>query len=316
MAYTRTLLRTNLINHPLATTQHCNAPRPTPATHAPVESSTTSTTMTSTTVQRRGSSCDGHASSSSERLLIKVNEAMFDAYTQYHALFPLQAAAYLFMSSTLPSLTLPFPLVSLSSSTNLSSILPPFNPPSESVRKAISNINTGQSWKDALTSIRTSVESDIIRSSNSSSSSTITFTSPLLYYVDSTIIVLHDMYPKSNGGHLLFMVRSSWELGRRTSAGERDVVNGLTSIRMIDDLEGITLFHEKVEIIKDHVLQSQSSPSSSSSKSGGHVLGYHVIPSLNPLHLHLLLSSTPTGKCVKNKKHINSFIPPFVVTPL
>lgn len=36
------------------------------------------------------------------------------------------------------------------------------------------------------------------------------------------------------------------------------------------------------------------------------LMGYHAVPSLTPLHLHII-SSDFDSECIKNKKHINSF---------
>ena len=42
-------------------------------------------------------------------------------------------------------------------------------------------------------------------------------------------------------------------------------------------------------------------------------LGYHAIPSLTPLHLHII-STDLESNCIKTKRHINSFTSSFFIT--
>ena len=100
-------------------------------------------------------------------------------------------------------------------------------------------------------------------------------------------------YPKAKY-HLLLMCRK--DIGR------------LSRIQTLNDLEPSNL----PEIREFHTLARNiaSALSSNNDPSITMKLGYHALPSFEPLHLHII-SSDLDSTCITKRKHIVSFISPF-----
>jgi aprataxin len=140
------------------------------------------------------------------------------------------------------------------------------------------------SWQHALSAILTHVETDA--------------SSPIVLFMNENYVCIYDKYPKAKH-HCLLMPR----LGMLKVSS----INELTP----HHLDELKRFHALARNIV-HELQT------SISNAGDHPipefkLGYHAIPSLTPLHLHII-STDFDSSCMKTKHHINSFTSKFFVT--
>lgn len=124
---------------------------------------------------------------------------------------------------------------------------------------------------------------------------------------DNNVIVIHknqkfvctyDKFPKAKH-HLLLMCRNY----PANPSCLRNVMslNDLTK----DHLEELREFHQFGRSIAAAICGDD--------KSTSFKLGYHAIPSLHPLHLHII-SSDLDSPCVTTRKHITSFASMFFVT--
>ena len=135
--------------------------------------------------------------------------------------------------------------------------------------------------------------------------------SELFMDVDN-FVVIYDAYPKAKI-HLLIIPKRHYLL-----------CNGIEYL-MKKDLPKVEEMHRLARRIVDSnamviALQQHGSSSTTSSSSGrvrtgtSLLLGFHSVPSLHPLHLHLI-SDDFNSEALKNKKHWNSFTTEFFVSP-
>ena len=226
--------------------------------------------------------------------------------------------------------------------------LPPYNPPSLPIP-----IDKSINFKNVLSHILTTVEKDIMDYKNrryttpssdddddghNDKSSTLKpltkYSHPLIYLADEQVVIIYDGYPKCPEGHLLLLFRKSYVSESGVEFGK---INSLSDLSTEDDvIRNIKEFHYKGGVVGRFLsgggigegdlslLTSSSSASASSSSTTttrkSYTLGYHAIPSLTPLHLHLLLSpiSTPLQRLInspntKSMHHIQSFQQPFLI---
>ena len=110
---------------------------------------------------------------------------------------------------------------------------------------------------------------------------------------------------------------SDADLGRRRGLSHADTLQDLSA----EDYESVAALHAKGRRIASFYSDCLSSSSSSSSSSVASApvpsfrLGYHAIPSLKPLHLHIISEDFDAPSRVKlTKKHILSNTTRFFVT--
>ena len=116
-----------------------------------------------------------------------------------------------------------------------------------------------------------------------------------VYCEDRACVVIYDRYPKARV-HLLLLSKHQPPL--RSIA---DVDSA--SAHVVSELK------DRADAIAAHLVDQLRLPLSTSLLSG-----FHAIPSLTPLHLHLV-SSDFDSACLKHKKHWNSFTTAFFVPP-
>ncbi len=105
---------------------------------------------------------------------------------------------------------------------------------------------------------------------------------------DTTCVVIYDRYPKARVHLLVIPTSTSHSL---------NTVSDLTSA----DLSLLGELKIRVEAITDHLSASLHLP-----RTTDFLVGFHSIPSLEPLHLHVLTSDLESPH-LKLKKHWNSF---------
>lgn len=110
---------------------------------------------------------------------------------------------------------------------------------------------------------------------------------------DEHTVVIRDKYPKARV-HLLILCRAD-----------------------IPGPSALTVAHlpvlEAMEAMAERQMQRLiASQPPSSSATPAFLLGFHAVPSMRQLHLHLL-SSDLDSECLKHKKHYNSFATPFLI---
>jgi len=112
-----------------------------------------------------------------------------------------------------------------------------------------------------------------------------------IYYQDENILVIYDLFPKSQQ-HLLILPKKL----------------KIDSIRELkkEHLSLLKLMHTRAEWV------AESLKKQSNSKDMNFRLGYHSIPSMRLLHLHVI-SQDFDSPSLKNIKHWNSFNTPFFV---
>lgn len=169
--------------------------------------------------------------------------------------------------------------------------------------------------------------------------------SPVIAYTD-TLVLVRDKYPKA-ALHLLVLVRpvrpstatssaaihssagSPLTMSADTSASV-DLRATLGSCQSVSALRGTATCMQAIAKLREearHLLAAVTSdgrlplaaiPSSCKDKEGALdvdrlVLGFHAIPSLTPLHLHVLSPDLINGPCTKSKQHYNSFTTDFFI---
>eukprot|EP01089_Gocevia_fonbrunei_P003550 TRINITY_DN1353_c0_g1_i3.p1 TRINITY_DN1353_c0_g1~~TRINITY_DN1353_c0_g1_i3.p1 ORF type:complete len:193 (+),score=19.25 TRINITY_DN1353_c0_g1_i3:1471-2049(+) len=110
-----------------------------------------------------------------------------------------------------------------------------------------------------------------------------------IYEHNSDLIVIFDAYPKAKK-HLLILPTK--------------LINGFSELDL-KDIELITKMKLKAEEIAGKLTAADSSLCFQ--------IGFHAIPSMRQLHLHLI-STDFDSPCLKNKKHWNSFTSNFFIT--
>lgn len=165
--------------------------------------------------------------------------------------------------------------------------------------------------------------------------------SPVLAYTDA-IVLVRDKYPKAEL-HLLVLVRPPSGPGPAAPAAHttatgahpaaRDSVDMravLGSCQRVSALRGTATHAQAVIQLKeatrqllltvtsDGRLPLSTIPSSCKDAEGRFdvekvLLGFHALPSLTPLHLHVLSPDLCNGPCTKSKQHYNSFTTEFLV---
>jgi len=121
-----------------------------------------------------------------------------------------------------------------------------------------------------------------------------------------TAVCFYDKYRKARK-HLLLIPRPGSPLGKVKSISDLTPSVHLESLKELDSLG---------RAIASAIGGGDDYDNTSSASGGYQILcGYHAVPSLVPLHLHII-SSEFDSDCIKNKKHINSFTnPSFFVSP-
>ena len=104
----------------------------------------------------------------------------------------------------------------------------------------------------------------------------------------SSYVCFYDKYRKARH-HLLLIPRPSSSLGN---------INSISDLIPTQHLKELREFHSYGRIIASSVIKNNQRHRM--------LMGYHAVPSLTPLHLHII-SSDFDSECIKNKKHINSF---------
>lgn len=129
---------------------------------------------------------------------------------------------------------------------------------------------------------------------------------PIVFFGNEKFVSTYDRYPKGRY-HVLVM--------RRHRKLQHD--GQLRHIKTLNDLEPQHLhelreFHSFASSIASRIQAFHATTTSHGSLDLR--LGYHAIPSLEHLHLHII-SSDFDSPCIKTHTHIASFIPPFFVGP-
>ena len=104
----------------------------------------------------------------------------------------------------------------------------------------------------------------------------------------SSYVCFYDKYRKARQ-HLLLIPRPSSPLGS---------INSISDLIPSQHLNDLREFHSHGLSIASAVTKNEQRHRM--------LMGYHALPSLTPLHLHII-SSDFDSECIKNKKHINSF---------
>ena len=177
--------------------------------------------------------------------------------------------------------------------TSNSVAVPPlvYNPPQKE------DFPQSASFRTALVDILANVESSTSQSENN----------PIVLFKSDKYVCIYDKYPKAKY-HVLLMCRQ-----RRNHDGsilnKVQTLNDLTPLHLADLRE----FHELGRNISSRLMQLDKSTNNPANTSM--MLGYHAIPSLLPLHLHII-SSDFDSPCITTRKHIVSFHSQlFFVTP-
>lgn len=149
--------------------------------------------------------------------------------------------------------------------------------------------STSSSWRDALSNILSFIET--------TSSSEIN--PPFVLFKNEKYVCLYDKYPKAKH-HCLLLPR-------------RGILLSVSSINELTPhhLASIREFHTVAKNIV-HQLQKTILPYNND-RAITFKLGYHAIPSLTPLHLHII-STDFDSICIKTKRHVNSFTSAFFVS--
>jgi len=86
-------------------------------------------------------------------------------------------------------------------------------------------------------------------------------------------------------------------------------INSIQELKT-QDLEKLRVLHVGASAVASHLLKSNQNVSKRLLK-----VGYHAVPSLLPLHIHII-SQDFDSDCLKNKKHWNSFTTDFFISTL
>lgn len=168
-------------------------------------------------------------------------------------------------------------------------IVPPlsYSPPK------VNDFPQASSWQDALLDILSLIES------NNGSSLV-----PIVLFRNDKYVCIYDKFPKAKY-HCLLMPRRR-HLGEMFN--DVQTINDLTPYHL-DELREFHTLGRNIARRLHESIQNESGNSHISIK-----LGYHAIPSLKPLHLHII-SSDLDSTCITRRNHIQSFTSLFFVTP-
>ena len=145
----------------------------------------------------------------------------------------------------------------------------------------------------------------------------------VLYYNDD-YVVINDLYPKSSV-HLLVLSRNAgknklhpFEAFQDTAFLEAMKIE-VTKVRNIvaSELRRKNGSHSSTDNARSEAINSDPPPSPSELPAGRDwskdvISGVHAHPSMSHLHVHVL-SVDRVSKCLRHKKHYNSFNTPFLV---
>lgn len=131
------------------------------------------------------------------------------------------------------------------------------------------------SWQNALSTILSRTETH----------------ASIILFQNEKYLCIYDKYPKAKY-HCLLMPR-----------------NGILQVSGINELT----LHHLDELKEFHTLARNIASKLQSSTKSTFQLGYHAIPSLTPLHLHIV-STDFHSACIKTRRHIHSFTSSFFVT--
>ncbi|KAL7579974.1 hypothetical protein ACA910_004968 [Epithemia clementina (nom. ined.)] len=158
-----------------------------------------------------------------------------------------------------------------------------------------------------------------------------------IYYHDDNCVVIYDGYPKARM-HLLLLPRrlvAAPDQRQQQNGNDSGVTGSGRSLRSIADLskdlhyEELKKSHATARQIVQHLTKEYRSLYCNKNKNKSKDsnadaafadtdnncllrMGYHAIPSLDNLHLHII-STDLDSPCLKNKKHYNSFTTSFFV---
>jgi aprataxin len=140
-----------------------------------------------------------------------------------------------------------------------------------------------------------------------------------IVYNDENCIIIKDVYPKSSF-HFLLLAKETF-LSRRSVA--ELVPTDLDKLKTLHDtakaftqqllkiLSGVEEEVRKVEIRP--LFQNELREKKETKNSIGEFkFGYHIVPSLYPLHLHIITDDY-NSTCLKTKSHWNSFVTDYFV---
>lgn len=142
------------------------------------------------------------------------------------------------------------------------------------------------SWRNALYDILSSVEANVDDDN------------AIILFKNSKFVCTYDKFPKARH-HLLLMCRNY-----STNPSCLMNVKSLNDLTK-DHLDELREFH--------NLAKSIAAAISRDAKSNSFKIGYHSIPSLHPLHLHII-SSDLDSPCITTRKHIVSFSSDFFVS--
>eukprot|EP00986_Skeletonema_menzelii_P017400 scaffold19268_cov148-Skeletonema_menzelii.AAC.7 len=142
------------------------------------------------------------------------------------------------------------------------------------------------SWRNALYDILSSVEANVEDDA-------------IILFKTSKFVCTYDKFPKARH-HLLLMCRHY--SSNPSCLMNVKSMNDLTK----DHLDELREFHNLAKSIVAAISRDVT-------KSNPFKIGYHSIPSLHPLHLHII-SSDLDSPCITSRKHIVSFSSDFFVS--
>jgi len=149
------------------------------------------------------------------------------------------------------------------------------------------------SWRNALDDVLSTVE--------------LGTNDPIVFFKNEKYVCTYDKYPKAKY-HLLLIRR----LHDRKD-GDLSYVRTLNDLDPDNHLEELREIHSLGKNIASHLQDFHASSNKESSVTIK--LGYHALPSLEPLHLHII-SSDMDSPCLRTRKHVISFTTPlFFVSP-
>ena len=157
--------------------------------------------------------------------------------------------------------------------------------------------HSSSSWQDALSNILSFVEE-----ASSSSSSNKNNDPPIVLFKNKKYVCLYDKYPKAEY-HCLLLPRN----------GILRTVSSINELTPHHHLPSIQEFHAVANSIVHELQKTILLKNNDKDKTITlFKLGYHAIPSLTPLHLHII-STDFDSTCIKTKRHVNSFTSPFFI---
>ena len=135
-----------------------------------------------------------------------------------------------------------------------------------------------------------------------------------VYYQDENCVVIYDGYPKARM-HLLLLHRGLEKIStteRRQNSGK---IRSIADLRRELHYPQIQKCHATTRKLIHHLTTEYHNlyqDSTSVEQSELFRMGYHAVPSMDDLHLHII-STDLDSPCLKNKKHYNSFTTSFFV---